>query len=145
MVTTGPLPTCGIRVALWLLGAAAVAGQAAAPLGGGLVTRAGGVVQVKGTVPLAVEGTAVAKRYVLRYPESGWNGSLVVGAHGGSGGSNFARDGQVIGTDETALDDVIGRHARRVWLRLRQRRSRRRDQRRRRPGADQPVRGSGGR
>ena len=110
-MTTGPLPTCAVRIALWLLGVAAVAGQAAAPLGDGVVTRAGGVVQVKGTVPLTVDGTAVAKRYVLRYPESGWNGSLVVGAHGGSGGSNFARDGQVIGTDETALDDVIGRHA----------------------------------
>ena len=48
---------------------------------------------------------------MLRYPESGWNGSLVIGAHGGSGGSNFDRAGNVIGTDETALDDVIGRHA----------------------------------
>ena len=42
---------------------------------------------------------------------STWNGSLVIGAHGGGGGSNFDRSGKVIGTDETALDDVIGRHA----------------------------------
>ncbi len=31
-VTTSRLPTCAVRVALWLLGVAAVAGQAAAPL-----------------------------------------------------------------------------------------------------------------
>ena len=42
---------------------------------------------------------------------STWNGSLVIGAHGGSGGNNFDRSGKVIGTDETALDDVIGRYA----------------------------------
>ncbi len=40
-----------------------------------------------------------------------WNGSLVIGAHGGGGGNNFDRSGKVIGTDETALDDVIGRYA----------------------------------
>jgi pimeloyl-ACP methyl ester carboxylesterase len=49
---------------------------------------------------------------VLRYPAGiPWNGGLVIGAHGGSGGSNFDPTGKVIGTDETALDDVIGRHA----------------------------------
>jgi pimeloyl-ACP methyl ester carboxylesterase len=81
------------------------------PLAGGVETHAAGVVQLKGTVPLAVVGEPAVKRFVLRYPESGWNGGLVIGAHGGSGGNNFARDGRVIGTDETALDDVIGRHA----------------------------------
>jgi pimeloyl-ACP methyl ester carboxylesterase len=81
------------------------------PLAGGVETHAAGVVQLKGTVPLAVVGAPAVKRFVLRYPESGWNGGLVIGAHGGSGGNNFARDGRVIGTDETALDDVIGRHA----------------------------------
>ena len=40
-----------------------------------------------------------------------WNQSLVIGAHGGGGGNNFDRQGNVIGTDETALDDVIGRYA----------------------------------
>lgn len=74
-------------------------------------SRADGVVQVKGTVPLTVAGAPVSKRFVLRYPESGWNGSLVIGAHGGSGGNNFDPTGTVIGTDETALDDVIGGHA----------------------------------
>lgn len=74
-------------------------------------TRQAGVVQLKGTIPLSVNGAAVRKRFVLRHPESGWNGGLVIGAHGGSGGNNFDATGTVIGTDETALDDVIGRHA----------------------------------
>jgi len=96
-------------VALW--SSVGLAQPPASSLAGSGESRANGVVQVKGTVPLTVAGAPVAKRFVLRYPESGWNGSLVVGAHGGSGGSNFSRDGKVIGTDETALDDVIGRHA----------------------------------
>lgn len=74
-------------------------------------TRDGGVVQLKGTMPLTVNGAPVRKRFVLRHPENGWNGGLVVGAHGGSGGNYFDATGKVIGTDETALDDVIGRHA----------------------------------
>lgn len=78
-------------------------------------TRAQGVAQVRGTLPLpgvgAAAGTTVTKRFVLRYPEAGWNGSLVIGAHGGSGGNNFDPTGKVIGTDDTALDDVIGLYA----------------------------------
>jgi len=66
--------------------------------------------QLKGLVTIVVDGKPVEKRYVLRTP-SKWNGSLVIGAHGGGGGNNFDRSGKVIGTDETALDDVIGRYA----------------------------------
>jgi pimeloyl-ACP methyl ester carboxylesterase len=66
--------------------------------------------QLKGQVSVEVDGQRLEKRYVLRTP-SNWNGSLVIGAHGGGGGNNFDRSGKVIGTDETALDDVIGRHA----------------------------------
>ena len=66
--------------------------------------------QLKGLVTIVVDGKPVEKRYVLRTP-SNWNGSLVIGAHGGGGGNNFDRSGKVIGTDETALDDVIGRYA----------------------------------
>jgi hypothetical protein len=66
--------------------------------------------QLKGLVALDSAAGRVEKRYVLRTP-SKWNGSLVIGAHGGGGGHNFDRSGKVIGTDETALDDVIGRHA----------------------------------
>ena len=66
--------------------------------------------QLKGLVSVEVNGQRLEKRYVLRTP-SNWNGSLVIGAHGGGGGNNFDRSGKVIGTDETALDDVIGRHA----------------------------------
>jgi pimeloyl-ACP methyl ester carboxylesterase len=61
-------------------------------------------------VQLTVDGKPVSKRYVIRVPAK-WNQSLVIGAHGGGGGNNFDRSGKVIGTDETALDDVIGRHA----------------------------------
>ncbi len=89
----------------------AAAAQPPSPFAAAATTTADGVVQLKGTVPLAVAGAAVAKRFVLRYPATGWNGSLVVGAHGGSGGNNFDPAGKVIGTDETALDDVIGAHA----------------------------------
>jgi pimeloyl-ACP methyl ester carboxylesterase len=75
-------------------------------------TSADGVVEAKGLVLLVIGNAPVAKRFVLRYPSgTPWNGGLVIGAHGGSGGNNFDSTGKVIGTDETALDDVIGRHA----------------------------------
>ncbi len=61
-------------------------------------------------VQLTVDGKPLSKRYILRMPAA-WNQSLVIGAHGGGGGNNFDRTGKVIGTDETALDDVIGRYA----------------------------------
>ena len=65
---------------------------------------------LKGLVALNVDGKLVDKRFVLRLPSS-WNTALVIGAHGGGGGNNFDRQGNVIGTDETALDDVIGQYA----------------------------------
>ena len=102
-----------VVVAVVLAGACAspVAWQGASPFAGAVESRTEGRVQLRGTVPLVVGGATVAKRFVIRYPETGWNGSLVIGAHGGSGGNNFDRTGTVIGTDETALDDVIGGHA----------------------------------
>ncbi len=87
------------------------ANTAASALAGAPVTTVNGVVQLRSTVPLPAKGVVTPKRFVLRYPASGWNGGLVVGAHGGSGGNNFDATGKVIGTDETALDDVIGVHA----------------------------------
>lgn len=83
----------------------------ASPFAGAAETVSDGVVQVKGLVSLPAKGVATPKRFVLRYPARGWNGGLVVGAHGGSGGNNYDATGKVIGTDETALDDVIGGHA----------------------------------
>jgi len=100
-----------LAVALVGAGASSAAAQDVSPFAGAAESRADRVVQLRGTVPLVVGGATVAKRFVIRYPETGWNGSLVIGAHGGSGGNNFDRTGKVIGTDETALDDVIGRHA----------------------------------
>lgn len=60
-----------------------------------------------------IEIDSVWKRFVLRYPadRQHWNGRLLVAAHGGSGGEAYSRDGKVIGTDETSLDDVVGDHA----------------------------------
>lgn len=50
------------------------------------------------------------RRFVIRVPTT-WNGDLVIGAHGGSGGDAVDRSGKVYATSETALDDVIGDYA----------------------------------
>ena len=66
--------------------------------------------QVTGLVSLDVDDKPANKRFVLRIPAK-WNGSLVIGAHGGSGGDALDRAGKKYATSETALDDVIGQHA----------------------------------
>ncbi len=70
-------------------------------------------IQFKGLVTLDVAGKALTKRFVIRVPKDArsWNGSLVIGAHGGGGGDDYDRTGKVIATDETALDDVVGRYS----------------------------------
>ena len=87
--------------------------QPGAPALTGAESTLNGIAEVKGQVNVQVKVAPVAKRFVLRHPAdvTRWNGSLVIGAHGGSGGNNFDPTGKIIGTDETALDDVIGRHA----------------------------------
>ena len=92
------------------IGLAVAAAAAQAPFSGARESVVHGGRQLKGLVTFEIDGKPVEKRYVLRTP-SRWNRSLVIGAHGGSGGNNFDRSGKIIGTDETALDDVIGRHA----------------------------------
>lgn len=66
--------------------------------------------QIKGLVTIDVQGRPLTKRFVLRTPTA-WNGSLVLGAHGGGGGDAVDRAGKVYATSETALDDVIGAYA----------------------------------
>ena len=65
---------------------------------------------MKGLVTVEAEGKTLTKRFVIRTPDK-WNGSLVIGAHGGSGGNAVDRSGKVYATTEIALDDVIGQHA----------------------------------
>ncbi len=72
-----------------------------------------GAVEERGVLELTVGGEPAVKRYTLRYPATpdAWNGMLVVGVHGGTGGEALSVDGTVTGTDELSLDDVIGEHA----------------------------------
>lgn len=86
--------------------------QTASPFSAAVETVVPGGVEFKGLVTAEVNGKTVTKRFVLRVPRAArWNGSLVIGAHGGGGGDDYDRTGKVIGTDETALDDVIGRYS----------------------------------
>ena len=73
-------------------------------------TAVKGGTEVRGRATLAVDGKPATKRFVVRVPQK-WNGSLVIGAHGGSGGDAVDRSGKVYATSETALDDVIGDYA----------------------------------
>jgi pimeloyl-ACP methyl ester carboxylesterase len=83
---------------------------AQSPFSGTAETPVPGGRQVKGLATIEVDGKPVSKRFVIRVP-SKWNTSLVIGAHGGSGGDAIDRTGKVYGTSETALDDVIGQYA----------------------------------
>ena len=84
--------------------------EAQSPFSATAESSASGGRQFKGLVTLAVDGKPATKRFVIRLPLK-WNGSLVIGAHGGSGGDAIDRSGKVYGTTETALDDVIGDYA----------------------------------
>ena len=66
--------------------------------------------QVAGLVTLDVSGKPTPKRFVIRVPTK-WNGALVIGAHGGSGGDAIDRQGKVYASSDRALDDVIGEYA----------------------------------
>ncbi len=92
--------------------AATAEAQTTSPFSAAAETAVPGGIESKGLVTTEVNGKAVTKRFVLRVPTAvKWNGSLVIGAHGGGGGDDYDRSGNVIGTDETALDDVIGRYS----------------------------------
>ncbi len=107
------MPPVVLAVALLVTATLAAQPSGAPALIGAAESTLNGVAEVKGQVAVQIKGAPVAKRFVLRHPADAtrWTGSLVIGAHGGSGGNNFDPTGTVIGTDETALDDVIGRHA----------------------------------
>ena len=85
---------------------AAVLAFAQSPGAGGWKTVAGGE-ELSGQARFTIGGKTTEKRFVLRLPAK-WNGSLVIGAHGGSGSNAVDRSGKVYATSETALDDVIG-------------------------------------
>ena len=86
------------------------AGPAQSPFSQAAETAVKGGSQLRGLVTLDAEGKQTAKRFVIRVPQK-WNGALVIGAHGGSGGEAINRSGKVYATSETALDDVIGDYA----------------------------------
>lgn len=99
-------------VASVVLGAWSAAAQTSPWAGVPVRPIANGATERHGVMPLDLDGRTVEKRVVLRVPAPArWNGTLVLGVHGGMGGQNFDPAGTVIGTDETALDDVVGRHA----------------------------------
>ncbi len=86
--------------------------QTNSPFSAAAETAVPGGVEFRGLVTTEVNGKSATKRFVLRVPAAvRWNGSLVIGAHGGGGGDDYDRSGKVIATDETALDDVIGRYS----------------------------------
>lgn len=97
-------------LALCLVFVFPLAARAQGPFTGVVETVVENGRQLKGQVALTVEGKPVGKRFVIRTPAT-WNGSLVIGAHGGSGGNAVDRTGKVYATSETALDDVIGQYA----------------------------------
>lgn len=70
-------------------------------------------VEERGMIHLEANSTLYDKRFVLRYPEksASWNGRLLVGSHGGTGGLSRSQTGTITDTGETALDDVIGANA----------------------------------
>ena len=88
----------------------AAGAEAQSPFAGAAESAVKGGTELKGIVALEIDGKPVNKRFVIRMPGK-WNGSLLIGAHGGSGGDAVDRAGKVYGTSETALDDVIGHYA----------------------------------
>lgn len=67
----------------------------------------------RGTMPLPTADGPKDKRFIWRFPTAAadWNGTLIIGAHGGSGGVEYRADGTAHGTAETALDDLVGLYA----------------------------------
>jgi pimeloyl-ACP methyl ester carboxylesterase len=98
---------CILILAVVMVGRGAIAQS---PFSEIVQTPVPGGQQIKGLVALNIDGQRAPKRFVLRVPAK-WNGALVIGAHGGSGGDAVDRSGKKYATSETALDDVIGDYA----------------------------------
>jgi pimeloyl-ACP methyl ester carboxylesterase len=77
-------------------------------------SRSDAAMEERGRIGFTLRDDAYDLKFVLRYPRdtSRWTGRLVIGVHGETGAVvRYGPDGREIGTHETQLDDMIGRHA----------------------------------
>jgi poly(3-hydroxybutyrate) depolymerase len=77
-------------------------------------SRSVACVEESGQIHFTLRDEQYALRFVLRFPadRNEWSGRLVIGVHGETGSTvRYGPGGEEIGTHETQLDDMFGRHA----------------------------------